>query len=121
MERWRGGGGECKRNSSHAARAPRAREASTFSGTRSSETRLPITTTLRMNAATTTLLGAVLRASAVDEGGLRALARIIGISRQSLHHVLAGRVPGKHVIGALARYLEVSSDEVTAWAHESGG
>ena len=73
-----------------------------------------------MSATATTLLGAVLLASAEEEsGGRRGLARRIEISRQSLHEVLAGaREPGRHVAGAIGRYLNISAKQVLAWAHE---
>ena len=71
-----------------------------------------------MSAASESFLVSYLRESAVDEGGLRALARVIGISPQTLYDVLAGRPPGRHVRRALAAYLEIPAELVTEWAND---
>lgn len=73
-----------------------------------------------MSSEPSTLLAGVLRASADDEGGLRALATAIGISRQRLYDVIGGRTPGRHVQRAIASYLEVTVEQIATWARESG-
>jgi len=66
----------------------------------------------------TTLLAAILRACAREERGVRALARAVGVSPETLHRVLLGRMPGRHVRRALAAYLGVAPSQVAAWASE---
>jgi len=66
----------------------------------------------------TTLLAGVLRACAREEGGVRALARAVGLSPQTIHEVVAGCQPGRHVQRALAIYLGVTPEEIAAWAEE---
>ena len=72
-----------------------------------------------MSASDPTLLAAVLRRCAHEEGGLRALARAIGVSPQTLYELIGGRLPGKHVLRAVALYLEVSPGEVAMWARQT--
>ena len=70
-------------------------------------------------SAPVTLLGAILRESAIDEGSVRGLARRIEISPQTLYGVLHGHVPGRHVCRSIAAYLEISTEQVAAWAREA--
>lgn len=70
-------------------------------------------------SAPATVLGAVLRESAIDEGGIRALARTIGISPQTLYDLLGGHVPSRHVCRTIATYLEITPHQVAAWAREA--
>ena len=58
-----------------------------------------------------------------EEGGIRGLARRIGLSPQTIYNILGGQVPGKHVAWAIVEYLAVrppdadlSVDTVQAWA-----
>jgi len=64
------------------------------------------------------VLAGVLRACAREEGGVRALARAIAVSPQTIHGLLNGDPPGRHVRRALALYLGVRPEEVAAWAVE---
>ena len=66
-----------------------------------------------------TLLGAILRRCAEEEGGLRALARMLDVSPQSLYDVMGGRVPGKYLGRVVAGYLGVTPDQIAAWATET--
>ena len=74
-----------------------------------------------MTTTARSLLGAVLLRCAQEEGGLRALARAIGISPQTLHEVLGGRVPGTHVRRAIATYLAIAPAQVAEWAAARDG
>lgn len=77
---------------------------------------------------TPNLLAAVLMRCAEEEGGVRALARALGISPQTLHDLIAGRRrPGKHVSSVIAGYLRgaepvegtVTADIVRGWSSQA--
>ena len=71
-----------------------------------------------LSAAYGSLLGAIVGKCAEEEGGVRAFARAVGLSRQTVYAVLKGRVPGHHAMRAIAAYLEVTAEHVAAWAME---
>ena len=63
-----------------------------------------------------TLLAAILLKCAEEEGGVRALARPIGISHQSVYRLVQGTGPGKHVLAAVQRHPgDVSLKELRRW------
>ena len=69
------------------------------------------------------LLAAVLIRCSREEGGIRALARRMNVSPQTLYNVIGGREPGRHVLRAICDYLaerppdtELTVDTVRSWA-----
>ena len=76
-----------------------------------------------MSPAPQTLLAAILVRCSREEGGIRALARRMNLSPQTIYNVVGGREPGKHVARAIVDYLaerppdtELSVDTVRSWA-----
>ena len=64
-----------------------------------------------------TVLGAILAKCAEEAGGVRPLARLIGVSHLTVYRLMAAtHQPGRHVRRALAAYLNVSPAEVAEWA-----
>ena len=61
----------------------------------------------RLRVRPRSLLAAVLLRCSLEEGGIRPLARRIGLSPQTVYNILGGQEPGKHVARALADYLAV--------------
>ena len=70
-----------------------------------------------MTRTTKPLLGGVLLTCATEAGGIRPLARLVGVSHLTLYRLMAGtHQPGRHVRRALAAYLNVTPEEVAEWA-----
>ena len=64
-----------------------------------------------------TTLSAILKESAIDEGGPAKLARKLGIGRVALHRWIAGAaVPSVRGLVAIARYMGMAVDDVAEWA-----
>ena len=75
-----------------------------------------------------TLLGSILRTCATEVGGVRPLARAIGVSHESVYAVIRGtRTPSRLVARAIADYLAgrdheadgVTAETVREWSCES--
>lgn len=63
-----------------------------------------------------TLLGAVLRECAEDEGSIHALAVAIGVHRKSVDDIIANDgTPTAMTFSLVAAYLELPMDTVWAW------
>ena len=63
------------------------------------------------------LLGAVLVTCSREEGGVRGLARAVGMSPQTCYDLIAGkRQPMLHLSRSIARYLGITPKAVLAWS-----